>query len=508
MADDASEGMLRGGRLLIAGFALAVANFMVVLDTTIANVSVPHISGSLGIAGSQGTWVITSYAVAEAICVPLTGWLTNRFGSVRVFFFSTAGFAIFSLLCGLSGSLAMLVVCRIGQGFCGGPIMPLTQTLMLRIFPPKSRAQASGLWAMTTVVGPVLGPVLGGLISDNWSWNWIFFINLPVAALCLTATWKLLRNVETATRKLPIDTVGLALLVVWIGALQVMLDLGRDHDWFADGFIVKLGLVAVIGFAAFLAWELTQPNPIVDLRVFRHRGFTVSVISLSVSFAVFFSVTVLVPQILQNNFRYTATWAGYASAPLGIAAIILSPVVAMLTTKVDSRALVCFGIVWMGMTCWMRSRWNTDADFWTLALPQLVQGVGIPFFFVPVTAIALAAVDPAETAGAAGLMNFLRTMSGAIATSLITSMTDDQTRIARTELVGTLNSGPTVAALSADGSPLDQARAMIDTVVDGQAAMLASNHIFLLSAVLMAGSALVIWGAPRPRRTIEPGSAH
>eukprot|EP01037_Dinobryon_pediforme_P028014 gene28014-31111_t len=236
-----------GTTLLLAGVVLALTNFMVVLDTTIANVSVAHISGSLGISSTQGTWVITSYAVAEAICVPLTGWLAGRFGTVKTFIFGMLGFGLFSMLCGSSNSLTMLVACRIGQGLCGGPLMPLSQTLLLRIFPKEQQGQAMGLWAMTTVTAPILGPILGGTISDSWSWHWIFFINIPIAALCAFGAHRLLSSAETGTEKLAMDKIGLALLVIWIGALQIMLDIGREHDWFGDTLIVILAIVAAIG---------------------------------------------------------------------------------------------------------------------------------------------------------------------------------------------------------------------------------------------------------------------
>ena len=256
-AGGAAEGPLTGARLFLAGFVLAMANFMVVLDTTIANVSVPHIAGGLAISPSQGVWVITSYAVAEAITVPLTGWLAQRFGAVRCFVAGLAGFAFFSALCGLSGSLTMLVLCRVGQGLMGGPLMPLTQTLLVRIFPPEKRAKAMGMWAMTTVVAPIAGPILGGWISDNWSWPWVFFINLPVAGLIIVASWRMLRGSETEIVKVRIDTVGLVLLVLWVACLQLMLDLGREHDWFSSSLIVGLGVAAAVGFMVFIAWEVT-----------------------------------------------------------------------------------------------------------------------------------------------------------------------------------------------------------------------------------------------------------
>ena len=225
---------IRGAALAIAGIVLAASNFMVVLDTTIANVSVPHIAGSLGISTSQGIWIITSYSVAEAICVPLTGWLAGRFGAVRTFIFCMMGFGIFSMLCGMSPTLGMLVACRIGQGLCGGPLMPLSQTLLMRIFPPEQRNQAMALWAMTTVVAPILGPIFGGSISDAWSWHWIFFINVPVVLLCSFGAMRVLRPAETPTEDLRVDRTGLVLMIIWIGALQILLDLGRERDWFGD----------------------------------------------------------------------------------------------------------------------------------------------------------------------------------------------------------------------------------------------------------------------------------
>lgn len=499
---------LKGVSLILAGVVLAMTNFMVVLDTTIANVSVPHIAGSLGISGSQGTWIITSYAVAEAVCVPLTGWLAGRFGTVRTFTFGMIGFGVFSVLCGLSSSLGMLVACRIGQGLCGGPLMPLSQTLLMRIFPPQQRAQAMGVWAMTTVVAPILGPILGGTISDSWSWHWIFFINIPVAALCAFGAMRLLSKVETPTSMLRVDRIGLMLMLLWIGALQIMLDLGREHDWFNDTTIVMLGLIALVGFLVFVAWEATEKQPIVDLRVFRHRGFTVSVVSLAFAFGTFFSSAVIIPQWLQTSMGYTATYAGYATAFTGVAAVIMSPIVAKLSTKADPRALVCFGILWLGFTSLLRVHWNSQADFWSLAFPQMLQGIGMPFFFIPLTTLALGSVKPEETASAAGVMAFLRTMAGAIATSISTTAWDDSARVSRNELVSKLNTDGTVNALTAQGFSLDQARATIAQLVDKEAFALATSHIFLLSAIVFVGAAMIIWLTPRPTRAVGPGAAH
>ena len=499
---------LSGARLILAGAVLALTNFMVVLDTTIANVSVPHIAGSLAISPSQGTWIITSYAVAEAICVPLTGWLASRFGTVRTFTFGVIGFGIFSVLCGLSSTLPMLIVCRIGQGLCGGPLMPLSQTLLFRIFPPQQRAQAMGVWAMTTVVAPILGPILGGTISDNLSWHWIFFINVPVVAVCALGAMRILASAETPTQRVRIDAIGLSLLVLWVGALQLMLDLGREHDWFSDPLIVGLCVIGAIGFTVFLVWELTERTPVVDLSVFRHRGFTFAVIALSATFATFFASVVVIPQWLQVSLGYTATYAGYVTAMTGVAAVIMSPIVAKLSTRVDPRLLVFGGVMWLGLTALLRTQWTSGADFWTLALPQLLQGFGMPFFFIPLTTIALGAVEPEETASAAGVMSFLRTVAGAVGTTVAVSLWDDQARIARSEMVARLNPDSVSASLQAGGFSVDQVRRVVEQLVERESMAVATNHLFFLSALVLAVAACLIWLSPRPVRAVGPGAAH
>jgi DHA2 family multidrug resistance protein len=471
---------------------------------------VAHIAGGLGISSTEGTWVITSYAVAEAICVPLTGWLTRRFGTVCVFVLGMAGFGIFSMLCGMAWSLGSLVAFRVGQGLCGGPLMPISQTLLLSIFPKEKHAQATGIWAMTTIVAPILGPILGGTISDNWGWHWIFFINVPIAAICSAAALALLRGAETKTEKAPIDTVGLVLLVVWVGALQIMLDLGREHDWFGSSFIVTLAIIAAAGFSFFTAWELFERKPIVDLKVFRYRGFTVSVVALVFAYGTFFASLVVIPQWLQSSLGYTATWAGYATAFNGVAAVMMAPIVAKLSTKMDERILVSFGILWLGATSLIRVFWWTSgADFWTLAIPQLIQGAGMPFFFVPLTTLALGAVGEDEVASAAGVMNFLRTMSGAIGTAIVTTMWYDGAQSKRAQLSGVLNGAQaTMQSLQMHGFTADQARQFVSNVVDGQSTALATGSAFVTAAITFAAAAAIVWLAPRPKHAVAAGHAH
>ena len=499
---------LKGGRLILAALVLALANFMVVLDMTIANVSVPHITGSLAVSASQGTWVITSYAVAEAICVPLTGWLAGRFGSVRVFVISLFGFTLFSILCGLSTSLEMLVFCRIGQGLFGGPIMPLSQTLLMRIFPPEKQSQAMGMWAMTTVVGPILGPILGGTISDNMSWHWIFFINIPVGIGCAIAAMRLLKTAETPTQKLKIDRGGLLLLVLWIGALQLMLDLGHERDWFNNPFIVILALTAFVGLIVFTIWELTERHPVVNILLFKYRSFTISVLALAFGFGAFFGSIVLIPQWLQINLGYTATWAGYLTATMGVGSLTMSPIVAKLATKCDQRALASFGLSILGGVTLMRAFWTTDADFMALALPQILQGFAVPFFFIPLSNMALASVLPQDMASAAGLMNFLRTMAGAIGASIAVTIWDDHTKVARSEMVSSLHVTEVQNTLVNTGMSSEAALGYISSLVDKEALTLSANHVFLVLAGVFIFAAMIIWLCPRPKAGVGGGHAH
>ncbi|MBV1690602.1 DHA2 family efflux MFS transporter permease subunit [Novosphingobium sp. G106] len=505
-AEEQTWLLIPPSRRILAGMILALSNFMVVLDITIANVSIPHISGNLGISLDQGAWVITSYAVAEAICVPLTGWLSQRFGAVRCFMMAMVGFGIFSFLCGSSVTLGMLIACRIGQGLCGAPLMPMSQTLLLRVFPPENRTAAMGIWAMTTLAGPALGPIIGGYISDNISWHWIFFINLPVAAFCVVMGYLLLRPVETKISKLPIDAVGLALLIFWIGCLQVMLDIGRDHDWFGDPKIVMLAIGAAIGFCVFIIWELTEEHPIVNLRIFRNRGFSAGVFTLAFGFGAYFASIVLIPQWLQSSMGYTATKAGLITAFTAIAAIAVAQIAAKMLAWADPRVMISCAIVWMALMTLLRTGWTTGADFWTLAMPQILQGLAMPFFMVPLTSVSLAAVKPEEVPSAAGLQNFLRTMAIAVSTSLALTTMGDAQRVSRSELVGKLQPDATVGTLSGMGMSAEQGRQTIANLVEDQATMLAVDHTFWITAFVLFFAAALVWVSPRPKKMPAQGA--
>ncbi|MEO7026630.1 MAG: DHA2 family efflux MFS transporter permease subunit, partial [Caulobacteraceae bacterium] len=376
---------MTGALLWTAGVVLALANFMVVLDTTIANVSVPNIAGGLAVSPSQGTWVITSYSVAEAITVPLTGWLAQRFGAVKVFVVAMTCFGLCSALCGIAPSLGVLVLFRVMQGLSGGPMIPLSQTLLRRIFPAHLQNTAIGLWAMTTVVAPIAGPLLGGALVDTAGWPWVFYINVPFALICAFFAWRLLASRETKTLRVPVDIVGLGLLILWVGAMQIMLDKGKDLDWFQSPLILGLAIVAAVGFVSFLIWELTDPHPIVDLKVFRHRGFAASTLIMCVVFGSFFASVVLIPLWLQTNMGYTATWAGMAAAPIGILPVFMSAFVGKNLHKLDLRYWVTFSFAVFASVSFWNSHFNTDVTFQQIVIPRLLMGFGVASFFVPLT---------------------------------------------------------------------------------------------------------------------------
>jgi len=503
-ADTVPDQPLTGGTLWLAAIVLATANFIAVLDMTIANVSVPNIAGSLAISSSQGTWVITSYSVAEAILVPLTGWIAGRFGAVRVFSTAMMLFGLCSLLCGLSGSLPMLVAARVLQGLAGGSLMPLSQTLLLRVFPKQKAATAMTLWAMTTLVAPVLGPILGGWLCDTYSWPFIFFINVPIALLVAPVAARMLGRYETPLQRAPIDRVGLGLLVVFVSALQIMLDKGKELDWFASSEIRALAIVAAIGFAAFLIWELTEAHPIVDLRVFRHRGFAFGVLSLGLGFGAMFGANVLTPLWLQSYMGYTATWAGLATAWTGALAIVAAPIAGRLIARVDPRRLVFFGLAWLGCVTLMRLHADSQMGYWQVSGPLILMGVGLPFFFVPLTALTLGSVEAGETASAAGLQNFVRTLSGAVATSIVTTSWENRTIAFHADFVGTVDRGGEVGrALAGLGFGADGRNNLLDALLNGQSVMLATNEVlgFVAAAFLLA--AFAIWLAPRPGHAVD-----
>ncbi|MGE3772495.1 MAG: DHA2 family efflux MFS transporter permease subunit, partial [Gammaproteobacteria bacterium] len=428
-------GPLHGWRLAAGSIVLSTATFMNVLDVSIANVSIPAIAGDLGVAPNQGTWVITSFAVANGISLPLTGWLTQRFGSVRLFTTSVLLFTLVSWLCGLAPSIEMLIFLRIVQGAVAGPMIPLSQSLLLSSYPKQQSGVALATWSITSLVAPVVGPVLGGWITDNINWEWIFYINVPVGLLAAAGTWWLYHQRETPTRRAPIDTVGLVLLIVWIGAFQIMLDKGKELDWFESGQIVALAIVAAVGFVFFIVWELTDEHPVVDLSLFANRNFWTATLTVSAGYSMFFGNLVLLPLWLQQYMGYTPTLAGLAMAPVGLLAIVLSPIIGKNVTRVDARVFGSIGFATFALVLWMRSLFNTQADFMAILWPTIVQGIAIAFFFIPLFNLALSGIPAHKIPSASGLLNFSRITAGAFGASVTTTVWDDRTILHHSHLV-------------------------------------------------------------------------
>jgi MFS transporter, DHA2 family, multidrug resistance protein len=502
---------LSGATLALGTVALSLATFMNVLDTSIANVSLPAIAGDLGVSPDQGTWVITSFAVANGISVPLTGWLTRRFGQVRLFTSAIVLFVIASFLCALAPSLSILIVARVFQGAVAGPMIPLSQALLLGSYPRNRAGMALAMWSITTLVAPVVGPVLGGWITDNISWPWIFYINIPVGIAAALATWAIYRRRETATAKVPVDAVGLGLLMIWVGAMQVMLDKGKDLDWFNSPAIVTLVCVAVVGFAVFLIWELTEEHPIVDLTLFRSRNFTVSTVAMLFAYGLFFGNVVLLPLWLQQYMGYTATLAGWVLAPVGFLAIVLSPVVGRFNDRVDPRILVTLSFAIFSLVLFMRAHFNTDATIGTLMLPTVIQGAGMAAFFIPLVSISLSGLSPDRIPAASGLFNFARITAGAFGTSITTTVWDRRATLHHAQLVEHLTAGNTATAqalgtLHSGGMGTDQGYLLINRLVDAQAYMLSADDIFYVSGVAFLGLIFLVWLA-RPMRTAGAAAA-
>lgn len=503
---------LEGSARLWGTLAISAATFMNVLDTSIANVSLPAIAGDLGVSPNQGTWVITSFAVANAIAVPLTGWLTQRLGQVRLFVTSVLLFVLASLLCGLAPNMPTLIAFRVLQGFVAGPMIPLSQALLLQSYPREQAGRAMAAWAMTTLVAPVMGPLLGGWITDNIAWPWIFYINVPVGLLAAFFIWRIYHRRESAVRKLPIDRIGLALLVVWIAALQMVLDLGKEHDWFASPLIVGLALTAVVGFAFFIAWELTDEHPVVDLKLFKGRNFWAGTIAVSVAYGLFFGNVVLLPLWLQQFMGYTATDAGMVTAPVGLLAIVLSPFVGRTIAKVDARRYVTFSFGVFALVMLMRSHFSTQADFTTILIPTIVQGVAVAFFFIPLNTLTLSGLTPDRIPAAAGLSNFVRITFGAVGTSVATTVWESRAALHHAHLAEAINHGSpaaqaALAGLANGGMTQPQALAAIDRMLQQQAFTMAANDIFWLSSMLFLALIPLVWLTRVPRRDGAPSAA-
>ncbi|HTV84995.1 MAG TPA: DHA2 family efflux MFS transporter permease subunit [Dyella sp.] len=489
----------RPPNLVLATIGLSLATFMQVLDTTIANVSLPTIAGNLGVSQDQSTWVITSFAVSNAIALPLTGFLTRRFGEVKLFVWATLLFSLASFLCGIAQSMSMLILFRTIQGAVAGPMYPITQALLISIYPPAKRSMALALLAMVTVVAPIAGPILGGWITDNYSWPWIFFINVPIGIFASMVVANQMRLREVVTQRPKIDYVGLITLVIGVGALQVVLDKGNDDDWFNSSFIIVTAIISAIAIAVFLIWELTDKDPIVDLKLFRHRNFRMGTIALVLAYAAFFAIGLLIPQWLQLNLGYTATWAGFASAPLGVLPVLLTFIVGKYATRFDLRALTSGAFLVMGATCFLRSNFYIGVDFTHVALVQLLQGLGVAFFFMPVTTILLSDLQPHEIAAGGGVATFLRTVGASFSASLTTFMWEHRGILHHARLAEQITPyNPDVQQAMSRAGDSPSVMAVLNQTITLQGLQISFNEIFHMLGWIFLSLIVVIWMAKPP----------
>jgi MFS transporter, DHA2 family, multidrug resistance protein len=399
----------------IVAIAVMFATFMEVLDTTVVNVSLPHIAGNLSASIDESTWVLTSYLVANAIVLPLTGWLARHFGRKRLLMTSVAGFTVSSLLCGMAPNLPLLVCFRLLQGATGGAMQPLSQAVLLEAFPPHERGKAMGFWGLGIVVAPILGPVLGGWLTDTYSWRWVFYINLPVGMVSLLMTQLYVFDPPYLRKDTDrIDYWGIGLLALWVGALQLVLDLGQEHDWFSSPFIVTLAWVCGAGLVAFLLRELMTRDPVIDLGVFRIRTYSTGVFLMTTLGFVLYGSLVLLPVMLQTLLGYPSLQAGIAMAPRGMGSFIGMPLVGVLIGRIDARKMVAFGLTAGAFTLFWLGQLNLNAGYWDIFWPQFFQGLGLSALFVPLTTITMDPIPRERMGNATSLFNLMRNLGGGI----------------------------------------------------------------------------------------------
>ena len=399
----------------IVAIAVMFATFMEVLDTTVVNVSLPHIASSLAATTEEATWALTSYLVANAIILPMTGWLAATFGRKRLLLLSITGFTLASFLCGVAPTLASLVIFRIIQGATGGALQPLSQAVLLESFEPHERGKAMGFWGLGIVVAPILGPVVGGWLTDSYSWRWVFYINLPVGVASIVMTKMFIFDPPYLRRETErIDYWGIGMLVVGIGALQYVLDKGQEADWFADRTILTLSIISAVTLLVLIVHEWTTEHPIIDLRVFRERSYATGVFLMTMLGFVLYGSMVLLPVMLQTLLGYPSMQAGIAMAPRGMGSLVMMPVVGMLTSKVDVRKLLACGFSVAGLTLIWLGSLNLNAGYWDIFWPQLLQGTGMALTFVPLTTATMQSIPPQRMGNATSLFNLMRNIGGSV----------------------------------------------------------------------------------------------
>ena len=423
MATSARTAPEGGVNPWIVAIAVMLGTFMEVLDTTVVNVSLPHIAGSLGATVDEATWVLTSYLVANAIILPMTGWLANQFGRKNILMLSVGGFTLSSIMCGIAPSLPFLIFFRVIQGATGGGLQPLSQAILLESFPPEDRGKAMAFWALGIVVAPMLGPVLGGWITDSYSWRWLFYINVPVGIAALSMSKLFIWDPAYIGRKAQsVDYWGIGLLAVGIGALQVLLDKGQEEDWFGSHFIVALTIVAAVGLLLFIIRELQADHPIVDLRILKIRTYATGVFLMTVLGFVLYGSTVLIPIWLQTLMGYPALQAGLAMLPRGLGSFLIMPIVGILMTKLEPRLMLVVGLIFAAMSLWMLGDLNLNAGYWDIFWPQMLQGLSMGLLFVPLTTVTNDPIPNERMGNATSIFNLMRNIGASIGIASVTTI--------------------------------------------------------------------------------------
>jgi DHA2 family multidrug resistance protein len=484
----------------IVALSVMLGTFMEVLDTTVVNVSLPHIAGNLSASTDEATWVLTSYLVANAIVLPLTGWLANHFGRRNILLISVAGFTIFSFMCGIAPNLPSLIVFRVLQGATGGGLQPLSQAILIETFPPAQRGKAMAFWALGIVVAPMLGPVVGGWITDSYSWRWLFYINIPIGIAAVVMAMMYIHDPPYIKRgKGGVDYWGIGLLAVGIGALQIMLDKGQEEDWFASHAIVILTVVAVLGLGFFVLRELLTKHPVVHLSVFKIRTYSTGVFLMTVLGFVLYGSTVLIPLWLQTLMGYSALEAGMAMLPRGLGSFLFMPLVGILVSKVDPRKLLASGLAICGFSLYLLSRLNLNAGYWDIFWPQFMQGASMGLLFVPLTTITNDPIPKHEMGNATSLFNLMRNIGASIGIASVTTLvarhmqmhtntlTEHVTRSNPAAVTMLQNIKAGLMAAGADAATATrQAYAAVFGMVQRQAAMQSYIDAFFLLAILFA----------------------
>jgi DHA2 family multidrug resistance protein len=415
----------------LIAIVVTLAAFMEILDTTIVNVALPHIAGSLSASNDEATWALTSYLVANGIVLTISGWLSDLLGRKRYFIICIIMFTVCSFLCGIAQSLTQIIIFRLMQGFFGGGLQPNQQSIILDTFPPAKRGAAFGITAIATIVAPVLGPTLGGYITDQVSWRWIFFLNVPVGAIAALLVSIMIEDPpwEKNKRSRGIDYIGLSLITLGLGCLQIMMDRGEDDDWFSSNFICLMALLAFLGILGAIGWLLIAKKPIVDLTVFADRNFAGGCLMIAATGGILYASAVLIPQFAQSVLMYTATWAGLILSPGGVAVIILIPFVGRLMTKIQTRYIIATGFMIMGCALLYSSKLVPNIDFRTLVFMRTCQTAGLAFLFVPISTVAYMTLPRRLNGDAAALFAMFRNVFGSIGISLSTAQITERSQV-------------------------------------------------------------------------------